>query len=190
MARRKGGAGDQGRQADRLEAPAANSASRSAEALEIEPHLEVARASITADQLMVDAGCTDAEIAESLGLTLAEVSRLPSVAAARIGPAQVARVERAVYEAALAGESWREQPVAGAVVRLAAYRAPDPQAYKTLLSAYVPERYGAAATGIQAAVIINLIGVDRTKHASVARIIEHEGPAGGAVTPLLGPPAE
>jgi len=58
---------------------------------------------------------------------------------------------------------------------------PDPRAAQAWLQARRPGTWGALAQGIQAAVTINLIGVDRAKHVKVARVIEHESPKGGPI---------
>jgi hypothetical protein len=54
----------------------------------------------------------------------------------------VQRVEAALVDAACGGESWREIPLQGELVRASQYRAPDVAAAKTLLAAHDPARYG------------------------------------------------
>lgn len=88
------------------------------------------------------AGLTDAEIANELGLTLAEVCRLPEYAGARLGPVHVARVERALLDEALPSVTWKEASSPLGVVRLEAERRPNPVAARALLAAIEPERYG------------------------------------------------
>lgn len=121
------------------------------------------------------AGLTDAEVADALGIQLADVCRLPEYAEARLGPAHVVRVERELYAAALPGESWREASVAGEIVRLAAYRAPDTAAAKALLAAIEPERYSPQGPALRVAVTVATFDA-----AGRRQLPEGPGVAGGA----------
>lgn len=130
---------------------------------------------ITPARALHDAGCTMAEIAAELGLTEAQVLRLPELADAALGPTHIGRIEQTMYAEALPGEVWSEKlDRFGEVHKLKASRTGDAVKQRTLLAALKPGVYGQQAQGIQSAVIINLIGVDRTAHVSVARVIEHE----------------
>lgn len=141
------------------------------------------------------AGLTDAEVADALGIQLADVCRLPEYAEARLGPAHVVRVERELYAAALPGESWREASVAGEIVRLAAYRAPDTAAAKALLAAIEPERYGDRVdVNVTHRYVVELPSVAASTDAWLASLpLAGRGgtPTGGGgveATPLVPPP--
>jgi hypothetical protein len=54
----------------------------------------------------------------------------------------VQAVEGALIQAALGGESWRDIPLQGELVRAYQSRAPDVAAAKALLAAHDPARYG------------------------------------------------
>lgn len=100
---------------------------------------------VSAAQLLIDAGLTDDEIASQLGLTVAEVQRLPEMQTASLSAVHVARVERALYAAALPGTGWRETATRDGPMRLEYSRDPDTAAASTLLSAHQPQRYGKRA---------------------------------------------
>jgi hypothetical protein len=95
---------------------------------------------VTAAMLASD-GLLPAEIAATLGLPLADVMRELGEAWAQ--PAHVARVEAALFDAAIGGETWREvADKAGGTLRLASDRRPDVQAAKAVLAARMPAMYG------------------------------------------------
>ena len=74
------------------------------------------------------AGLTDAEIAAATGLPLATVQASPDVLVP-LGEAHDARVARAVYQAAVGGETWTEKlDKFGEVQRLREYVMPDTRA--------------------------------------------------------------
>lgn len=83
----------------------------------------------------------------------------------------VPQVELALYNRAIGTSAWKEQlDRDGVPVKVCYEVPPDVAAAKALLAAHAPERYGTQAQPMQSAVIVNLIGVDRAKHVSVARI--------------------
>ena len=150
----------------------------------------VSAAPISAARALADAGLTLAEIANELGMSEAQVARLPELADATIGEPHLNRVEQSLYAVAVGGLVQRTV-VTGERGQTVTDRQlpPDPKAAQAWLQARRPAQWGALAQGIQAAVTINLIGVDRAKHVKVARVIEHEAPAGGPIeTPGVGDP--
>jgi len=97
-------------------------------------------APVTAATLASD-GLLPAEIAATLGLPLADVMRELGEAWAQ--PAVFSRVELALVDQAIGGETWREvADKAGGTLRLASDRRPDVAAAKAVLAARMPTLYG------------------------------------------------
>lgn len=137
---------------------------------------------ITPARALADAGLTLPEIAAELGMTEAQVARLPELADMTLTPAHASRVEQALYAVAVGGLVERTTIETERGVNVTERTLPpNHKAAVDVLRAIKPATWGALAQGIQAAVTINLIGVDRAKHVKVARVIEHEAPEGGPI---------
>ena len=91
-------------------------------------------------QLALD-GLTDAEIAQRLGLPLSEVRASPAVLSA-LTDAHDARVERALYESAVGGETWSQKLDRFGVLHTLRERRPgDPRAQLEWLGRRRPEAW-------------------------------------------------
>lgn len=105
--------------------------------------------------LMLESGCTDAEIASALGIDLADVQRLPEMQSAQLGPVHASRTERSLYALSVgqACETTTRQMPDGSELVTRKQLAPDAAAAKAVLAALAPERWGQAA-GDRVAVVV------------------------------------
>lgn len=82
----------------------------------------------------------------------------------------VQQVEHALFSRAMGVTVRKDIPSRDGKLTLETVLPGDVKAQQAFLAAHAPERYGAQVQPLQSAVIVNLIGVDRAKHVSVARI--------------------
>lgn len=118
------------------------------------------------------AGMTDPEIALRLGLSVDAVRALPAVLQP-MTDVHDARVQRALYEAAVGGVAWAERlDRFGDVHTLREYRAPDTRAALTWLERRQREAWGEQARPVTLVVVQRVA----SEPPSATRAIEHDPP--------------
>ena len=118
--------------------------------------------------------CTAMATPDPFGL---EPDSLPATAST------VTRIESALVDAACGGESWRDIPLQGELVRAYQSRSPDVAAAKTLLAALAPDRYGGQAGQSATVIVVTDPATLRAamQHKSQGHVIEHDATPEGFV---------
>ena len=108
---------------------------------------------------------TDAEIAAATGLTVAQVATSPDVLQP-MTDLHDARVQRALYSAAVGGEAWAEKlDRFGDVHTVREYRPPDARAAMQWLERRQPAAWGEAARPVTYVVVERVQGMASASHA-------------------------
>ena len=126
---------------------------------------------------LVDAGLTDAEIAERLGITLAQLAEV--LRGADMEGSRTGRVERALYARAIGYTRTAEKVLSnGQVVEYRETLDPDPAAARAWLQSRDPDRWAEKRTQ-EFRVVVDRLGTIRAASDNSPAVIEGEIEGGG-----------